>query len=1012
MRWFCLWLLLPFWVKAQPADVLSFVNPFIGTAKSDVFTRWGNEGGTYPGAAAPWGYMQLTPETRRGGGYDFRDSSIYFFSCTRHSSGFPNGSAGRLFVMPVRGEMAAGRPFSHRDEVAEPGYYRVRLADDGTVVEAVATVRAGEFRIQFPGGVKPEIFVGDTAAAAYDLSEGYVARQAVEGGYVFSFASSVASRSIVVRISSATAGAASARRNIDKECVGSFDSLRAAVRSQWKKVLSVVDVEDDNLANKTIFYTALYHSSLVPWVISDVDGNYQGADRRIHQVTGREEYGHFSPWDSYRSLHPLLSLLFPGKQSEMIQSLMDEYRESGYLPIESMTGNHVVPIIVDAYLKGVRGVDSMEAYHAMLKSLVQGPFQQEDRVVYSEKGYIPSSYPESVTRTVEYGYDDWVLGQYARRVMADEKMAGSLEKRSSAYRQLLYTPSLLLLPREGDSFRVRPGNTGYKEGDAWVYSYSAAQDPAGMIDRFGGDVYFSARLDSALRDGRIAFDNETVLHLPYFFNYAGRHDLTSYWVSRFMKERYTNRPGGLPGNDDLGAMSSWYIFSAIGFFPFCPGRPDYSVGVGLFRKAVLHLAGGKSFVVRRGKGAGRFSQPVELSHAKIVAGGELVFREGAVLLSPKRSKPVFVLSDVELSGRKVRPGDVSTVRFSVENKGVGGVKRVVLSVDGKKTGSRNCFVGKGEKVFDSISFRLYKSGAANVRIDGIDAGVVQVVTPSGPLPAEPVVGALDMRVMVREGDSVRVHYTLQNTGWARQAYRLPVRVDGVVVGADSVELEAGESKFRWMGWKGVGEGWHELRIGGSVQRYKIYRREEDAVVLDLDSAGRDRSGFGNNGMVQDGYIQMPRSLSLGDMGERLTMLLWVHPEGKVSRDLVDIFTNGDNHVLQVSGGRQLSFFAGGWGRGDCTVDLPADWAGHWHLIAGVCDARGLSVYIDGIQRGFTPLEKSVHLFAGDNTWMIGRNEEFPGQRIYEGLVRRPRIFQEALPPAAILNIYRNESNTP
>jgi hypothetical protein len=324
-------------------------------------------------------------------------------------------------------------------------------------------------------------------------------------------------------------------------------------------------------------------------------------------------------------------------------------------------------------------------------------------------------------------------------------------------------------------------------------------------------------------------------------------------------------------------------------------------------------------------------------------------------------------------------------------------------VGGKAVGSRNCFVERGATIFDSIVFRLYKSGVARVRVGGIDAGVMEVVAPSGPLPAEPAVGALDMRVVVREGDSVRVHYTLQNIGWGRQVYSLPVRVDGIVVSVDSVGLEAGESRERVMGWHGDREGWHELRIGKSVQRYKVYRRVEDAVVFDMDSTIR---------LGKDAFVSLPRSLSLGDMGERLTLLLWVYPEGAVSRGRVDIFTNGDNYVLQVSGGRQLSFFAGGWGRGDCTVDLPSDWKGHWHLIAGVCDEKGLSVYIDGQRRGFTPLEKSVHLFAGDNTWLIGRNEEFPGERIYEGLVRRPRIFQEALSPEAILTIYRNESNTP
>ncbi len=798
------------------------------------------------------------------------------------------------------------------------------------------------------------------------------------------------------------------------------------MRDQWRKALSVVEVDDDNQANKTIFYTALYHSLLVPWVISDVDGYYRGADQEKHRVMGRNEYGHFSPWDSYRSLHPLLTLLYPGKQSEMVSSILDIYRQGGYLPVESMTGNHVVSIIVDAYRKGIRGIDRVEVYDAMLKSLVRGPFQQDDRIVYGEKGYVPLTHPESVTRTVEYGYDDWVLGQYAGKVMGDEKTATMLVKRSMAYRQLLYIPSLLLLPRDGDSFRVRPGNSGYKEGDSRVYSYFAPQDAGGLIDRMGGDVYFSARLDSALKDGRIVFDNETVLHIPYFFNEAGRPDLTRGWVEKIMRERYSDRPGGLPGNDDLGAMSSWYVFSALGFFPFCPGKPFYSMGAPIFKKAVLHLAGGKLLVVRRGKGGGgwllngRAFDLTGLSHGKLMAGGELVFGEGGGLQAEKRDKPVFELSGVRLAAVRARPGEVNRIYFLLQNKGVTGVKRVLLLVDGKAIGSINCLVDAGQSIRDSISFRLYQRGAVKINIGSIDAGTVQVIPPSGPLPAEPEVEDIHMRVMAREGDKQTVYYTVQNKGWERQVFRLPVRVDGEVVGMDTVGLDAGEESKRSIVYAGGAVGWHDLRIGGRDQRFRIYRSAEDAVVLDLDSTLQDRSGFGNSGLRigkgerlgQDDYIRIPGSPGLGDMGERLTMLLWVYPEGEGDRGLVDIFTNGDNHVLQVAGGRQLTFFAGGWGRGDNTVDLPKNWSGHWHLIAGVCDGDGLRVYIDGEQRGFTPLEKSVHLFAGDNTWMIGRNEEFPGQRIYEGYVRRPRIFQEALSAGAILTIYRKESSNP
>ena len=956
--------------EGMAGDLTHWVNPFIGTAKSDAFTRWGNEGGTYPGAVAPWGYIQLTPETRPNGGYDYGDSVIRVFSCMHHPSGFPKGSAGRFFVMPFRGGRA--RPFSHGGEVAEPGYYRVRLSDDGTVVEMVADTLAGLFRIFFPVGVAPEIFIGDTAGMKFGFNRQYVARRPVQGGEVFSFAAG--SGPILAWIGSEQSD---------------FDKMRRSVRAEWNKVLSVVDVQEGAARDKTIFYTALYHSLLVPWVVP------------------AGGYGNFSPWDTYRSLHPLLTLLYPDRQAAMMRSMMEVYRRQGHLPVESMTGNHAVAILVDAYLKGVKAIDPGLAYTAMLKSLVKGPFVQDDRQVYADSGYIPMSRPESVTRTVEYAYDDWVLGQYARSVMGDEKTAATLEQRSSAWRRLLYIPSLLLLPRVGDSFRLRPGNTGYKEGDAWVYSYFAPQDVGGLIDRMGGDREFALRLDSALRDRRIVFDNETVVHVPYLFNFAGRHELAIYWINEIMHRRYSDQPGGLPGNDDLGAMSSWYVFSAFGFFPWCPGRPDYAVGTPLFGRVVLHLAGGKDLVIRRGHGGYR---RLTIPHRLIAAGGELVLGDGVGEV--KRARPEFVLPGIRLGAGHLRPGDTDVIHFLVENKGVTGVKIVRLFVGDRVAGSVNCLVNAGQRIADSIRFCWYPKGYFRVRLDGIGVGKVRVAPVGGEMPPSmPAVGDLDMRVIVRVDDTVSVGYWAQNVGWLPGAFGVPVVVDGKQVAVDSMRLDAGQVTSRRISWVATGAGWHELRIGGRVQRFKVFSDDTPAVVLDLDSNWKDRSGFGNDGLVMDGLVRLPGSPSLTDLGRRLTMLLWVYPEGS-RRGLTDIFTNGDNHVLQVVDGRQLTFFAGGWGRGDCTVDLPSDWEGRWHLIAGVCDESGLRVYIDGVRRGVTSLEKSVHLYGGENTWMIGGNEEFPGQRLYKGKLRRPRIFQDALSDEEIGAIYQKETNNP
>lgn len=338
---------------------VSYVNPFIGTGKSNVITRWGSEGGVYPGAVAPNGFVQLTPQTRAAG-YDYGDQSILFFSCIAHFSGFPSGSSGDLLVMPVNGGFNP-RPFSHTDEKATPGYYSVLFRDNGTLVEATATGRAGMFRFTFMPHVVPQIFVSDSGwyKAAVTFNEPYLSKEKVDKGYVVTFAPGFSEKVILLNVSASTVSKESAERNIAVELKPGFDKIKEETYAKWEKALSVITVTDTSATNKTIFYTALYHSLLMPWIISDVDGVYRGADKQVHVVKDRVEYGGFSPWDTFRSLHPLLCLLFPDKQSEMVLSMLDIYQQTGFLPIETMTGNHAVPIIVDSYLKGVPGIDSI-----------------------------------------------------------------------------------------------------------------------------------------------------------------------------------------------------------------------------------------------------------------------------------------------------------------------------------------------------------------------------------------------------------------------------------------------------------------------------------------------------------------------------------------------------------------------------------------------------------------------------------------------------------------------------
>ncbi|MET1056991.1 MAG: GH92 family glycosyl hydrolase, partial [Pedobacter sp.] len=607
-----------------PEDHTSYVDPFIGTTKSAVLTKWGGNGGTYPGAAAPSGAVQLSPETRVTGarGYDYTDHQIYYFSCIKHYSGFPEGSSGHVFIMPVRAGKVfeagiSSRHFRHGDEAAQPGYYKVVFEDDHTIAEASASLRTGMFRFSFPAGVTPKLFVGEAGEISFsgkrtlhariantviNFSEDLLERKQVKGGYLLTFRTRAARKNatkvIILTISTSTIDYTAAQRNIDTEIgTSTFDQLRKRTSADWQKQLSVVDVSDPDQQNKTVFYTALYHSLLIPWIISDSDGQYRGADGKVYHTSGKNQYGGFSPWDTFRTLHPLLSLLYPEKQQDVILSMLDIYKQSGHLPTESMTGNHAVPIIVDAYFKGIKGYDQNVAYAAMKKNLLEAPYVQKDMEIYHRMGYVPFSNAESVTRTVEYAYNDWALGQYAKLAMHDDTVYNLEQQRGLNYRNLFHPQNLFMLPRKLNDFKLEPGMTGYKEGNKWVYSWFVPHNAKDLVNLMGGNAAFSARLDSAMSNDVVLYDNETVLHLPYLFNTAGYPGLTQKWIRDILINRFKATPAGLPGNDDLGAMSSAYLFNAMGIFPLSPGRPLYAIGAPLFQSVKLHLAGQKTFTI-------------------------------------------------------------------------------------------------------------------------------------------------------------------------------------------------------------------------------------------------------------------------------------------------------------------------------------------------------------------------------------------------------------------------------
>ncbi len=1062
----CCFLLPGISLFGQKADPVQFVNPLIGTTQTNVPSKWGSDGETYPGAVAPWGAIQLSPETRSGqmSGYDFKDTSIAYFTCIRHKSGYPSGSAGDIRIMPVFSlkkdeDDGYSRLFSHQDEKAEAGYYRVLFRDNNTQVEVSASPRTGMFRFTFPEGVNPQIFIGDVgklnapsaqliegskANAVFRFNKNFISKTEVDGGYIFSFKSEKKGKNVLLlKLSTSSVGFKNSLANLSEEADGwDFDLYRKNNQQRWTDALSVIDVNDSSLNNKTIFYTALYHSMLVPWVSSDTDGNYHGADGKIYQTNGSNEYTVFSPWDTFRSLHPLLCLIAPDRQNDMICSLLDYYKQSGKLPKGPMTGNHVLAIIVDSYLKGIKNYDSTLVYKAMLETLDEASLAP-DFAAYEKLGYVPSSYSESVTKTVEFAYDDWVLAQFAGKVMDKKKDYERLLKRSFNYRNLFYPDALALVPRNGDVFIAEPENFGYKEGDKWSYSLFVPHNPIDLINLMRGKESFAKHLDSALQRQYIVFDNEPVLHVPYLFNYADRPDKTQLWVRNILKTHYLNSADGLPGNDDLGSMSSWYVFSAMGFAPFCPGRPVYTLGSPLFDEVIIHLQGEKKFVIRARNNAddhiyvkkvllnGTDYENLWIDHNIVANGGELNFQMGDIPpthvlknsmdgCSETRESSDIKLDEYDFSKQVVVPDEPFFVHFSLTNSGSPGTKIVSLYIDGKKYNRKNIFMEKNESKTDSMECRLYSVGVRSVTIDNLPEKKIQVVS-TGHLAKRTEVVALDVPGIVKTAEPFLIRYNVQNKNGFNIKDTILVCVDGVVVHQDTTTLKPGLTQMIEFRHVLNIPGLHKIDVGNKQASLKVYTENTGAAIVSLTGAGvvgdtiYDQSGLSNNGIIRkekpddttksdlvvtgnNVFVELNSSESTDKLGDKITIMVWVKPilanEGSAA-----IITKGDFIALQADS-HSLSFFAGGWGRGEVAGKLPDNWLNNWHHIAGVSDGESLKLYIDGNESGYYYIGKPVNLSSRAH-WMIGRNEEFPGERIFHGAIDAINVFIEPLTQSEI-----------
>ena len=1026
-------------------DNARWVNPMIGTALSDAPTLWGNYGGTYPGAVSPWGMVQLSPETSTRPsekGYYYSDKSILKFTCLGHNSGYPNGSAGTLDVIFMRGacsvlpSLYAGRAFSHSAEEAQPGYYRVRF-DDGDEVALTAATHAGVMRYTTASATTTLVVCRGGAVSIVTPSEVRCERNHA----VFTFSQPMTSHTLrgdtlyaqfdtrlplEVRLSVSSSGFMQSKANGEAQLAGSdFQSVRRRAYADWQRELQCVDIEGTNKSLMRKFYTALYHAMLMPCNIADVGC--------------KPHYSGFSPWDTFRTLHPLLSLLKPEVQADIVDDMMADYARHGALPRGPMTGYHAIPILLDSYMKGVSRHSVTDIYTACRRSydsMLRGEAVRQ----YMQQGFVGASEEQSVSITAELAYDDWVMMRLCQ-LNGDTVEAGTYTRRALNYAHLWDVSTLFMLPRDGNRRLRHSGELGYQESNRWTASLFAPHNVLHLVNLSGGAKHFSDRLQYAFASGNVAFDNETVLHYPWLYVWSRRPELAMQRVRTIATHCYGDMPGGIPGNDDLGSMSSWFAFSVMGLMPVCPGTDEYVILPPMAEAVTIHLSDGKTMRITGGVEHeqvfmpqpllnGRSLNRCHITHAELTSGGTLsydwssAFNVSAMQLpySLSEGEPQFsVTADVK-APLSVRPDEAIPLPFHVSNGGAEGVCVVALTCDGDTVACRNVLVGAGESVADTLICRLYAEGRRTLRL--AEHAIPVRVRPSAKSAPRLRCTVVGVNPVIRNGEALTVRVAVKNVSGKFYTKNVPVCMDDCHSVAIQVALSPGEERVYSVVLPAVDAvGMHTVSVLGATEKVKVYADTLSATVLDVnfaDGSATDISGFGNDGRcfgplswdggalttTTDAYVEFPASASLMHPYQEFTMLTWVRPLPTDGKGYIDFFTKGDYNVLKIQGGNALGFFAGGWGRGECEATLPADWYDRWHLVAGVCSRESIKIYIDGRLEQTVPVSGTVA--ASEMQWNLGRNAEMPYSRFGNMAFRATRIYAAALSDAMIMRIYRQQ----
>ena len=709
----------------QAGEITKYVNPFIGTGAIDGGLSGNNyPGATSPfGMIQLSPDTSEAPNWGDATGYDYNRNTIFGFSHTR-LSGTGASDLIDITLMPTSSGRTSSA-FTHDEEKARPGYYQVMLKDEGINAELTTTQRNGIHRYQYPAGKDAEIILdmdhsadkgswgrriinsqirilNDHAVEGYRIITGWAKLRKIyfymefsspiltstlrDGGRVhentavingtnlhgcFRFGQ-LNGKPLTCKVALSSVSMENARQNMEQEAPHwDFDRYVAAADADWEKQLGKIEVKGTEV-QKEIFYTALYHTMIQPNTMSDVNGEYMAADYTTRKVANNEtHYTTFSLWDTFRASHPLYTLLEPERVTDFVKSMIRQYEYYGYLPIWQlwgqdnycMIGNHSIPVITDAILKGIPGIDMEKAYEAVYNSSVtshpNSPFE-----VWEKYGFMPENIQtQSVSITLEQAFDDWCVAQLAAKLNKDADYQ-RFHKRSEYYRNLFHPKTKFFQSKNDKGEWIEPfdpyqygGNGGhpFTEGNAWQYFWYVPHNIQALMELTGGTKAFEQKLDTFFTStykseqmnhnasgfvGQYAHGNEPSHHVAYLYNFAGQPWKTQKYVSHILNTLYNNTSSGYAGNDDCGQMSAWYVFSAMGFYPVNPADGRYIIGSPLLDECTLKLAGNKEFRIRTIRKSpediyiqsvtlnGKKHKDFFITHQDIMNGGTMVFKMG------------------------------------------------------------------------------------------------------------------------------------------------------------------------------------------------------------------------------------------------------------------------------------------------------------------------------------------------------------------------------------------------